>query len=169
MAEPKRGRRMDGLGRVGRPCQPLGKCRVSLPLARSPGAARSTQAGEAPGLQSEQGLPEQSRAHPRVCAHTARPRSRPKRKLPGLKEVVFCQLKRAFHSELLGPVCRALSSACLPARGLLSCVSPVPNARPSPQHWAPSPAQRADAVLPSALLPTSPTSHGSENLSSQQS
>lgn len=167
MAEPKRGRRMDGLGRVGRPCQPLGKRRVSLPLARSPGAARSTQAGEAPGLRSEQGLPEQSRAHPRVCAHTARPRSRPKHMLPGLKEVAFCRLKRVFRSEPLGPVCGALPSECLLARGLQSCVSPPLN--PSPQHWAPSPAQRVDAVPPSALLSTSPTSHGSENLSSQQS
>lgn len=67
----------------------------------------------------------QSRAHPRVCAHTARPRSRPKHMLLGLKEVAFCRLKRVFRSELLGPVCGALPCECLLARGLLSCVSPA--------------------------------------------
>lgn len=40
---------MDALGSVGCLCQPLGKLTVSLPLARSPGAACSIQPGGAVG------------------------------------------------------------------------------------------------------------------------
>lgn len=47
---------MDVLGSVGCLCQPLGKLRVSLPLAQSPGAVCSIQPGEAIGPESELSL-----------------------------------------------------------------------------------------------------------------
>lgn len=50
---------MDGLGSVGCLCQPLGKLRVSLPLAQSPGAVCSIQT-EAIGPESEPGLARQT-------------------------------------------------------------------------------------------------------------
>jgi len=51
---------MDGLGSVGCLCQPLGKLRVSLPLARSPGAVCSILTEEAIGPESEPGLARQT-------------------------------------------------------------------------------------------------------------
>lgn len=59
---------MDVLGTVGCLCQPLGKLRVSLPLAQSPGAVCSIQPGEAIDPESKLGLAHQTGPiHKCVC------------------------------------------------------------------------------------------------------